>query len=144
MTDKPDSFPDTPDYTDLAQAAGRTSPAKVKDLVREIQLLVQQRLGAHITLTALTMVIEAFVEGMFRETARCGSFRLPYGWGMVQLRWIRGSATSRKVPGIGEIPNVDRPVIRYAEGIRTKSLLGKLNDSDYVRKRPRTSYFDGE
>jgi hypothetical protein len=95
MTD----FPDTPDLSDIQTDLTRERPATVGELTRELSKMTQERFDRVVPLPVVKAIIEGTVEYAFRECARLGHFRLPGGWGTLQLRWIKG--TEKPNPAVG-------------------------------------------
>jgi hypothetical protein len=141
MTD----FPDTPDLSDIQTDLTRERPATVGELTRELSKMTQERFDRVVPLPVVKAIIEGTVEYAFRECARLGHFRLPGGWGTLQLRWIKG--TEKPIPtltgdGSTLAPREDTPVIRLSEGASTRALLQKTTPAQYHRATPRRSFFD--
>ena len=139
------TFPDTPNYTDLQADVERERPATNAEFVRELSKMVEQQFGRVIPQPIIRAIVEGGFEFAFRETARTGTFRLPNGWGVLRLKWIKGSAAprtslvgERKVLGKRE----DTPVIRLNEGAQIRSLLRKQTDAQFKRTTARRTYFN--
>jgi hypothetical protein len=100
--------------------------------------------GVKLTRRAAKTMYEALVQFMLTQTVEKGWFRLPQGWGSLNLHFQKGERAPKRLPNGTVIQPKNRPFIRYREGAAIKEMLGASVDYDRERPRPRHVPFDEE
>lgn len=125
-----DLFDDVPDLDDVVEENDRPRAPSFREVALDIAQLVKRRDGRTLAAAVVQLIVTAYIEIAMRETIRTGSFRLPGGWGTLQLRRIAGSATPRRVPrghraekASGVFPREPRVKVAYVAGVAMDDLL---------------------
>lgn len=144
---KPDEFLDVPDLSDVNADNDRTRGPSLRETCLEIAQLLKRKAEAGdrnvkaVNADTVQVAIEAYVELVMRETVRTGRMRLPSGWGSFHLQHIKGSATPRTVPGVGEVPRGPSVRLKFVAGVAIDQLLQRGGNSAYLSKRSKDRAF---